>query len=140
MNCDPNALAQAARCFSCPDDLASIETYLLCRWLNQARPCDVETPVLTTATLIDFDTGTVQITWTSTTNPTIKFKIYFGQTSGGPYNDPQSPVSVAPNLRTVIITGLGQNNTYSFVVTAVDSLVPLCESSFSNQIQVDIVP
>lgn len=36
MNCDPSALAQAARCFSClpPNILEGIKSYLLCQWEN----------------------------------------------------------------------------------------------------------
>lgn len=45
MNCDPNALAQAARCFSClpPHILDGIKTYLLCQWEN-AGPAPPPTP------------------------------------------------------------------------------------------------
>ena len=37
MNCDPNALAAAARCFSClpPSTLHEVDTYLLCQSANQ---------------------------------------------------------------------------------------------------------
>jgi hypothetical protein len=140
MDCDPNALASAARCFSCLPDPKAVTIYLLCQWGNASTPCDAEIPVLTAVTLLDPDTGTVEVFWTVSADPGVGFKIYFGQNAGGPYDDPQSPISVAANLRSKVITGLIFNATYSFVVTSVDNLAPLCESAFSNQVQVDIVP
>jgi|GEM_PF-6702218 hypothetical protein len=139
MDCDPNALASTARCFSCLPDPKAVAIYLLCQWAGTVL-CSAETPVLTAVTLLDPDTGTVEVFWTVSADPGVGFKIYFGQNAGGPYDDPQSPISVAANLRSKIITGLTFNSTYSFVVTSVDSLSPLCESAFSNQVQVDIVP
>jgi hypothetical protein len=40
MNCDPNALAEAAACFDClpPATLSEIETYLLCQWALALGP------------------------------------------------------------------------------------------------------
>lgn len=40
MNCDPNTLALAAKCFSClgPRTLTDIETYLLCQWVGALGP------------------------------------------------------------------------------------------------------
>jgi hypothetical protein len=40
MNCDPNALADAARCFDClpPKVLTDTATYLMCQWVGALGP------------------------------------------------------------------------------------------------------
>jgi len=129
VNCDPNSLAQAARCFQCllPKTLAEIETYLLCQWSNHLTPgCTVPTPIIVNFapnSPIDFE-GTLD--WTITRDPLTNFIVQWGPNPGGPYNDSHSPVVVAANLRQLIITVDAQIEIFA-IVTAVDS--PGCQAT-----------
>jgi hypothetical protein len=133
-SCDPNALSRAATCFRCLPDPQAVRTYLLCQWASKpvGPVCAAPTPVATPPT--NLVTG-FKIDWTCARDPFVNFRVEFGQNAGGPYNDPQSPIFVAANLRTLTVMGLITGNTYEIIVTAVDSISPVCEAT-SNEVEV----
>jgi len=66
------------------------------------------------------------------------FKIYMGQTLGGPY-----PVTIDitdPTVTTLTIPNLTEGDTYYFVSTAYNSANPVQESDFSNEAVKTIPP
>ena len=63
MNCDPNALALAAKCFDClsPVTLAEIETYLMCQWALALGPAIDNFRIIDTLEIRSTDTGDLRI-------------------------------------------------------------------------------
>jgi len=64
MNCDPNALADAARCFSClgPATLTEVETYLLCLIATGVTPpVDTNFRIIETLEIRSLDTGDLRV-------------------------------------------------------------------------------
>ena len=131
MNCDPNALAQAAQCFCSPIAiLDNAATYLLCQWANLAA---CSPPIVSNLAEIDSDDACIFLHFDSTRDPSLYFLVYYGTTSGGPYNAPGSPVQLGANQRDIglCVPQINVLTTYFVVVVAVDSLS--CQSSPSNQ-------
>jgi len=60
MNCDPNALALSAKCFSClgPRTLLEVETYLMCQWVDALGPVTDSLLIADDGTFITADDGT----------------------------------------------------------------------------------
>lgn len=63
MNCDPNALAEAAACFDClsPRTLMEVETYLLCQWVGALGPVVGDFRIIDTLEIRSTDTGDLRI-------------------------------------------------------------------------------
>jgi len=64
MNCDPNVLAEAARCFDClsPATLEQIQTYLMCQWVDAlGPPVDTNFRIIDTLEIRSTDTGDLRI-------------------------------------------------------------------------------
>src|SRR6185369_1647930 len=92
-----------------------------CQWSNHLTPaCSAPTPFIVNISPNDPAPLQGTITWTSVRDPLINFVIRWGLNPGGPYNDSHSPLSVAANLRSAVITVDGPDVNY-FIVTAVDS-------------------
>ena len=91
--------------------------------------------------------GEVTLSWVAPTQNTdgtpltdlAGFKIYAGLVQGGPYGDVSITIS-NPNTTTFVVPGLGDGETYYFVVTAFNSADPVEESAFSNEATKTIPP
>lgn len=125
MNCDPNALIEAAKCLDClsSSDLLDIETLLYCGWIETTGCLPPPPP----ESLIGFGGNLfVDISWFSNTDPALDFVFYYGVTPGGPY---PSSVSIPSTDRSATI-GLAAGS-YCGVIVARDTVA--CTSSYSNE-------
>lgn len=91
--------------------------------------------------------GDATLSWTAPTQNTdgsaltdlAGFTIYGGTVQGGPYGDVSITIS-NPTTTTFVVSGLTEDTTYFFVVTAFNSADPVRESDFSNEATKTIPP
>ncbi len=85
--------------------------------------------------------GDVTLEWDANTEPTLAgYKLYYKTaSSGSPYNgtgatEGNSSIDVG-NVTVFTLTGLNDNESYYFAVTAYDDGAPPSESGYSNEVQ-----
>ena len=100
ISCDPNDLAEAAKCFQCVNlkSRLAIKTYLLCQYANGTGPAPPPTPDPPTELLIDFNSssGNIVLNWTAPAVEPTTYEIW-RSVNGGAY---ALVASVAGNLTT----------------------------------------
>lgn len=137
MNCDPNTLMAAAKCFKCIPKkmLPEVQIYLLCQWANaSATPCVL--PGAMTLGAVVPNSGYVSIPLNAGVPPaTLNTIVCWGTVPGGPYPNCKTFPFFGPILPTVDVTvadGLLPLTTYYFVAYANSG--PGCISPISNEV------
>lgn len=132
MACDPNELANLARCWSsCGADSLAVKTFLLCNWAFNVTCTAPQAP--TDLTVGATTSSTISISWTQPLSippvPVDHYVVKWGTTSGV-YTD---SATVAGGTFTYNITGLAESTTYFIVVQAIGT--DGCASANSAELQ-----